>query len=352
MRSILVTGGAGFIGANFVHFLIAETAVQVINLDKLTYAGNPDTLAPLRGNGRHVFVAGDIGDRDLVRRLLGDYRVDAVVNFAAESHVDRSIEGPAAFIETNVVGTFNLLDCARAYWAGLGVGGKASFRFLQVSTDEVYGSLGPTGSFTETTPYAPNSPYAASKAAADHLVRAWHHTYSLPVLTTNCSNNYGPYQFPEKLIPLMILKALRGERLPIYGDGSNVRDWLYVTDHCRAIWQVLEAGRPGEVYGVGGESERTNLQVVTTLCELLDELLPDSPYRPHSRLRTFVADRPGHDARYAIDARKLRSELEWEPREDFESGLRRTLIWYLEHQTWCERVTDGSYRGERLGSPP
>ncbi|WP_089729528.1 dTDP-glucose 4,6-dehydratase [Candidatus Thiosymbion oneisti] len=352
MRSILVTGGAGFIGANFVHFLIAETAVQVINLDKLTYAGNLDTLAPLRGNGRHVFIEGDIGDRDLVRRLLRDYRVDAVVNFAAESHVDRSIEGPAAFIETNVVGTFNLLDCARAYWAGLGVAGKAGFRFLQVSTDEVYGSLGPTGSFTETTPYAPNSPYAASKAAADHLVRAWHHTYDLPVLTTNCSNNYGPYQFPEKLIPLVILKALRGERLPIYGDGSNVRDWLYVTDHCRAIWQVLEAGRPGEVYGVGGASERTNLQVVTTLCELLDELLPHSPYRPHGQLKEFVADRPGHDRRYAIDAHKLRSELGWKPQEHFESGLRRTLVWYLEHQIWCERVMDGSYRGERLGFPP
>ncbi len=352
MRSILVTGGAGFIGANFVHFLIAETAVQVINLDKLTYAGNLDTLAPLRGNGRHVFIEGDIGDRDLVRRLLRDYRVDAVVNFAAESHVDRSIEGPAAFIETNVVGTFNLLDCARAYWADLGVAGKAGFRFLQVSTDEVYGSLGPTGSFIETTPYAPNSPYAASKAAADHLVRAWHHTYDLPVLTTNCSNNYGPYQFPEKLIPLVILKALRGERLPIYGDGSNVRDWLYVTDHCRAIWQVLEAGRPGEVYGVGGDSEYTNLQVVDILCELLDEFLPDSPYRPHGQLKEFVADRPGHDRRYAIDAHKLRSELGWEPQEHFESGLRRTLVWYLEHQTWCERVMDGSYRGERLGFPP
>ncbi len=350
MQSILVTGGAGFIGANFVHFLSAETDVQVINLDKLAYAGNLDTLASLRGNARHVFVEGDIGDRDLVRRLLGDYRVDAVVNFAAESHVDRSIEGPAAFVETNIVGTFNLLDCAREYWAGLGVSGKDGFRFLQVSTDEVYGSLGPTGKFTETSPYAPNSPYAASKAAADHLVRAWYHTYGLPVLTTNCSNNYGPYQFPEKLIPLVILKALRGERLPVYGDGSNVRDWLYVGDHCRAIWRVLEAGRPGQVYGVGGGSERTNLQVVDTLCGLLDELLPESPYRPHDRLKTFVADRPGHDKRYAIDAHKLRSELGWEPQEHFESGLRRTLTWYLENQTWCRRVMDGSYRGERLGS--
>jgi len=341
MQSILVTGGAGFIGVNFVHFLINETDVQVINLDKLTYAGNLDTLAPLQGNARHVFVAGDIGD----------YRVDAVVNFAAESHVDRSIEGPAAFIETNVVGTFNLLDCARAYWAGLGTAGKANFCFLQVSTDEVYGSLGPSGKFTETTPYAPNSPYSASKAAADHLARAWYHTYGLPVLTTNCSNNYGPYQFPEKLIPLMILKALKGEQLPIYGDGSNVRDWLYVTDHCRAIRRVLEAGRPGEVYGVGGDSERTNLQVVDTLCGLLDEHLPDSPHRPHGRLKTFVTDRPGHDKRYAIDAHKLQSELGWELREGFESGLRRTLVWYLENRTWCERVMDGSYRGERLGSP-
>ena len=350
MQSILVTGGAGFIGGNFVHFLVQETDVQIINLDRLTYAGNLDTLAPLRGNGRHVFVQGDIGDRDLVRRLLADYRVDAVVNFAAESHVDRSIDGPAAFVETNVLGTFNLLDCAREYWAGLGNSGKDGFRFLHVSTDEVYGSLGPTGKFVETTPYAPNSPYSASKASSDHLVRAWYHTYGLPVLTTNCSNNYGPYQFPEKLIPLVILKAMKGERLPIYGDGANVRDWLYVEDHCRAIWRVLEAGHPGEVYNVGGESERTNLQVVDTLCALLDELLPDSPHRPHGALKTFVADRPGHDLRYAIDARKLRSELGWEPRESFESGMRRTLAWYLENQVWCGRVMDGSYLGERLGS--
>ncbi|MCG6860145.1 MAG: dTDP-glucose 4,6-dehydratase [Chromatiaceae bacterium] len=350
MQTLLVTGGAGFIGGNFVYFLADETDVQIINLDKLTYAGNLDTLDPLRGNSRHVFVEGDICDRGLVRRLLGDYRVDAVVNFAAESHVDRSIDGPAAFVETNVTGTFNLLDCAREYWAGLGGSGKEGFRFLHVSTDEVYGSLGATGKFVETMPYAPNSPYSASKAASDHLVRAWYHTYGLPVLTTNCSNNYGPYQFPEKLIPLMTIKAMKGERLPIYGDGSNVRDWLYVEDHCRAIWRVLEAGRPGEVYNVGGESERTNVQVVDTLCALLDELLPDSPYRPHGQLKTFVADRPGHDARYAIDARKLQSELGWEPRESFESGMRRTLVWYLENQTWCKRVMDGSYRGERLGS--
>jgi len=349
MDTLLVTGGAGFIGANFVHHLIRETSVQVVNLDKLTYAGNLDTLAPLAGNTRHVFVQGDIGDRALVRRLLGDYRVDAVVNFAAESHVDRSIDGPAAFVETNVVGTFNLLDCVREYWSGLG-GGKQGFRFLHVSTDEVYGSLGATGMFTETTPYAPNSPYSASKAASDHLVRAWHHTYGLPVLTTNCSNNYGPYQFPEKLIPLMILKATRGERLPIYGDGGNIRDWLYVEDHCRAIGRVLEAGRPGEVYNVGGDSERTNLQVVDTLCALLDDLCPDSPHRPHATLKTFVQDRPGHDRRYAIDASKLQSELGWSPRESFESGLERTVRWYLDNQAWCRRVTDGSYRGERLGS--
>jgi dTDP-glucose 4,6-dehydratase len=295
-------------------------------------------------------VQGDICDRKLVGRLLEDYEVDAVVNFAAESHVDRSIDGPAAFVETNVTGTFNMLDCARGYWNGLGKAGREGFRFLHVSTDEVYGSLGDTGKFTETTPYAPNSPYSASKAASDHLVRAWFHTYGMPVLTTNCSNNYGPYQFPEKLIPLVTLKAMKGESLPIYGDGSNVRDWLYVEDHCRAIWRVLEAGRPGEVYNVGGDSERTNLQVVDTLCGLLDELLPESPHRPHAGLKVFVADRPGHDQRYAIDATKLKTELGWEPLESFESGMRRTLTWYLENQDWSGRVTDGSYRGQRLGS--
>jgi dTDP-glucose 4,6-dehydratase len=350
MKTLLVTGGAGFIGGNFVHFLIADTDVTVINLDKLTYAGNLDTLADLQGNSRHVFVQGDIGDRDLISRLLVDYRVDAVVNFAAESHVDRSIDGPAAFVETNVSGTFNLLDRARRYWSDLGAAGRAAFRFLHVSTDEVYGSLGPTGKFTESTPYAPNSPYSASKAASDHLVRAWFHTYGLPVLTTNCSNNYGPYQFPEKLIPLVTLKAMKGEPLPIYGDGSNVRDWLYVEDHCRAIWRVLEAGRPGQVYNVGGDSERTNLEVVDTLCGLLDQLLPESLHRPHAKLKVFVQDRPGHDRRYAIDATRIKTELGWEPRETFESGMRRTVQWYLEHQDWCRRVTDGSYRGQRLGS--
>ncbi len=350
MKTLLVTGGAGFIGGNFIHFLLRETGVQVVNLDKLTSAANLAPRAPRAGNARHVFVQGDIGDQALVERLLADYAVDAVVNFAAESHVDRSIDGPADFVQTNVVGTFNLLDCARRYWAGLGQAGQAVFRFLHVSTDEVYGSLGAEGRFTETTPYAPNSPYSASKAASDHLVRAWHHTYGLPVLTTNCSNNYGPYQFPEKLIPLVTLKALAGEPLPIYGTGANVRDWLYVEDHCRAIWRVLEAGRPGEVYNVGGDSERTNLEVVDTLCALLDELVPDSPHRPHARLKTFVSDRPGHDLRYAIDATKLQTELGWAPRERFETGLRRTLQWYLDNRAWCRRGMDGSYRGQRLGT--
>ncbi len=349
MRNLLVTGGAGFIGANFVHFVLGESDVRVVNLDKLTYAGNLDTLASLSANPRHVFVQGDIGDRELVGRLLAEYEIDAVVNFAAESHVDRSIDGPAEFVETNVVGTFNLLDCARAHWSKLGPGAREDFRFLHVSTDEVYGSLGAEGLFTEDTPYAPNSPYSASKAASDHLVRAWFHTYGLPVLTTNCSNNYGPYQFPEKLIPLVILKAKNGESLPIYGDGGNIRDWLFVTDHCRAIWRVLGAGTPGEVYNVGGNSERTNLQVVDTLCALLDELLPDSPHRPHVSLKTFVKDRPGHDRRYAIDATKLKRELGWEPLETFESGMRRTVEWYLANETWCQRVTDGSYLGQRLG---
>jgi dTDP-glucose 4,6-dehydratase len=349
MRTVLVTGGAGFIGGNFVHLLIGETPWRVVNLDKLTYAGNLDTLAALAGNARHVFVQGDIADATLVGRLLRDYAVDAVVNFAAESHVDRSIDGPAEFISTNVVGTFNLLERARAYWGGLDAAARQAFRFLHVSTDEVYGSLGPTGCFTETTAYAPNSPYSASKAASDHLVRAWFHTFGLPVLTTNCSNNYGPYQFPEKLIPLVIQKALRAEPLPIYGDGGNIRDWLFVTDHCRAILRVLQAGTPGEVYNVGGAAERTNLQVVDTLCGILDELAPDSVGRPHASLKTFVSDRPGHDRRYAIDSGKLRRELGWTPLETFETGLRRTVQWYLGHPEWCARVMDGSYRGQRLG---
>jgi len=349
MRTLLVTGGAGFIGGNFVHLKMRQGDERVINLDKLTYAGNPDSLAEFCDHPRHLFIEGDIGNQALVGHLLREYQVDAIVNFAAESHVDRSIDGPAAFIETNVLGTFNLLDSAKAYWSELETSQREAFRFLHVSTDEVYGSLGPSGKFTETTAYAPNSPYSASKAASDHLVRAWYHTYGLPVLTTNCSNNYGPYQFPEKLIPLMIAKAMAGEPLPIYGDGGNIRDWLYVEDHCRAIDRVLEAGRPGEVYNIGGDSERTNLEVVDTLCRLLDEALPDSPRRPHSQLKQFVTDRPGHDRRYAIDATKIQTELGWQPAETFETGLARTLAWYLDNQDWTRRVTDGSYRGERLG---
>lgn len=349
--TLLVTGGAGFIGGNFVHFVLGLPGVQrVVNLDKLTYAGHLETLEDLADDPRHIFVQGDIGDRALVAELLRQYRPRFLVNFAAESHVDRSIDGPATFIETNIRGTFNLLDGARGYWTELPSEERQRFRFLHVSTDEVYGSLGAEGRFTETTPYAPNSPYSASKAASDHLVRAWYHTYGLPTLTTNCSNNYGPYQFPEKLIPLFIANALTGKPLPIYGDGGNVRDWLYVEDHCRAIWRVLEAGRPGEVYNVGGDSERTNLQVVDALCAALDELVADSPWYPHAGLKTFVPDRPGHDRRYAIDASKLKQELGWSPRESFDSGLRRTLSWYFQHQDWCQRVrTTASYDGGRLG---
>ena len=346
---VLVTGGAGFIGGNFIHHLIATSDAEVANLDLLTYAGNRETLADIEAEPRYRFVHGDIADATLVGRLIDDFRPTAIINFAAESHVDRSIDGPGAFIQTNVVGTYTLLDRALAYWRGLDEADQAAFRFLHVSTDEVYGSLAETGAFTEETPYAPNSPYSASKAASDHLVRAWHHTYGLPTLTTNCSNNYGPYQYPEKLIPLMILNALAGRALPIYGDGGNVRDWLFVEDHCRAIWHVVQHGTPGEMYNVGGNSEKTNLEVVDTLCALLDELLPDSPHVPHAQLKTFVADRPGHDWRYAIDASKLRDRLGWEPRETFESGMRHTVQWYLEHLDWCEAVKAGSYAGQRLG---
>jgi dTDP-glucose 4,6-dehydratase len=349
MKRILVTGGAGFIGGNFVHHLIDTQEVQILNLDLLTYAGNLDTLADLESDPRYRFKQGDIGDRTLIEGLLNDFRPDAIANFAAESHVDRSIDGPAAFIQTNVTGTFNLLDCARRYWSGLGVEQRERFRFLHVSTDEVYGSLGAVGAFSEASPYAPNSPYSASKAGSDHLVRAWHHTYGLPTLTTNCSNNYGPYQFPEKLIPLMTLNALDGKPLPVYGDGKNIRDWLYVTDHCRAIWRVLQSGTPGEVYNVGGNSEKTNLEILDALCAILDERLPDSPHRPHIKLRTFVPDRPGHDRRYAIDAGKIKRELAWEPIETFDSGLRKTVDWYLNNLSWCRRVQDGSYQRQRLG---
>ena len=341
---VLVTGGAGFIGGNFIHHLIAESDAEVANLDLLTYAGNRETLVAIEDHPRYRFVRGDIADPTVVDGLINDFRPTCIVNFAAESHVDRSIDGPAAFIHTNIVGTYNLLDRALAYWRGLDDASRSAFRFLHVSTDEVYGTLGETGAFTEQTPYAPNSPYSASKAASDHLVRAWYHTYGLPTLTTNCSNNYGPYQFPEKLIPLMILNALAGEALPIYGTGGNIRDWLFVEDHCRAIWQVVNQGRPGEMYNVGGNSERTNLQVVDTLCALLDELVPDSPHRPHAQLKTFVADRPGHDWRYAIDASKIREQLGWQPLESFESGMRRTVQWYLDNPTWIANVQSGAYR--------
>lgn len=352
MTAILVTGGAGFIGGNFVRQWLAEEASPLVNLDKLTYAGNLDSLADALGDPRHAFVEGDIADGRLVLELLRRHRVRAVVNFAAESHVDRSIDGPAAFVETNVVGTFRLLEAARQYWCDLSGTEKDAFRFLHVSTDEVYGSLGPAGLFTETTAYAPNSPYSASKAASDHFVRAYHHTYGLPTLVTNCSNNYGPYQFPEKLIPLMILNALEGKPLPVYGDGQQVRDWLYVEDHCRAIRLVLAKGRPGEVYNVGGDCERANLDVVRKITEIVDRLQPGLPHAPSSSLITFVTDRPGHDRRYAIDAGKIQRELGWAPRESFDSGLERTVRWYLDNAAWCERVTSGAYRRERLGLGP
>ena len=341
---ILVTGGAGFIGTNFVLDSLAGNGSPVVNLDKLTYAGNLENLASLEGDPKHVFVRGDVCDRELLDRLLAEHRPSAVVHFAAESHVDRSIHGPGEFVRTNVQGTFTLLEAVRAYWGALAGEEKERFRFLHVSTDEVYGSLGPDDPpFAETNPYQPNSPYSASKAASDHLVRAYHHTYGLPTLTTNCSNNYGPWQFPEKLIPLVIANALAGKPLPIYGDGMNVRDWLYVGDHCAAIRRVLEAGRPGEVYNVGGWNEMPNLVIVRTICALLDELVPD-PAGPRERLITFVKDRPGHDRRYAIDARKIERELGWRPAETFETGIRKTVRWYLDHQGWVARVQSGAYR--------
>lgn len=349
MPTWLVTGGAGFIGGNFVLRAVAS-GVKVVNLDALTYAGNLDTLASVQDNPLHVFVEGDIGDRALVARLLAEHRPDAVVNFAAESHVDRSIDGPAAFIQTNVVGTLGLLESVRDHWKELEGEARERFRFLHVSTDEVYGSLGDTGKFTESTPYAPNSPYSASKAASDHLVRAFHHTYGLPVLTTNCSNNYGPYHFPEKLIPLIIARALAGEPLPVYGDGKNVRDWLFVGDHCQAIRTVLEKGRVGETYNVGGNAEMQNIEVVHAICALLDERVPRADGKPRSSQITFVADRPGHDRRYAIDASKLRDELGWEPEYTFEQGIAETVDWYLANQAWVKRVLDGSYRLERIGT--
>jgi dTDP-glucose 4,6-dehydratase len=341
---ILITGGAGFIGANFVIEWLRATSEPVVNLDKLTYAGNLANLEALRGDARHVFVRGDIGDEPMVEKLLAEHRPRAVVNFAAESHVDRSIHGPGEFIETNVVGTFRLLDAVRGYWESLPGAEKDAFRFLHVSTDEVYGSLGADDpAFSESTPYAPNSPYSASKAGSDHLVRAWHHTYGLPTLTTNCSNNYGPFQFPEKLIPLMILNARGGKPLPVYGDGKNVRDWLYVTDHCSAIREVLAKGRVGEVYNVGGDSEKQNIEVVTTLCALLDELAPRSSGKYADQI-TYVKDRPGHDRRYAIDASKIRRELDWKPAHRFEDALRETVAWYLANDAWVKGVQSGDYR--------
>ena len=349
MKTWLVTGGAGFIGSNFVRQCLSQDDIRVINLDKLTYAGNQESLASVAGNPNYIFIQGSIGDRALVKELLLKYRPGAIVNFAAESHVDRSIDGPADFIQTNIVGTFELLEAAQFYWNNLEDTKRQGFRLLHVSTDEVYGSLGADGYFTEESPYAPNSPYSASKAASDHLVRAWHHTYGLPVLIINCSNNYGPYQFPEKLIPIVILKALAGEPLPVYGDGQNVRDWLYVEDHCLAIRTVLEKGRSGETYNIGGYCEKTNLEVVKTICAILDELVPDAPFIPRSSLITFVEDRPGHDRRYAIDADKIQRELGWVPQETFETGIHKTIQWYLENRNWCRRVLDGGYRGERLG---
>ncbi len=342
--TILVTGGAGFIGSNFVLDWLAGSREPVVNLDKLTYAGNPGNFATLKDDGRHIFVHGDIGDTTLVKNLLARHRPRAIVHFAAESHVDRSIHGPAEFIQTNVVGTFNLLEETRAWWQTLPDNEKSGFRFLHVSTDEVYGSLGMTDApFSETTAYAPNSPYSASKAASDHLVRAYHHTYGLPTLTTNCSNNYGPYQFPEKLIPLIILNATRNKPLPVYGDGRNVRDWLYVGDHCSAIREVLLRGRLGEVYNIGGASERANIDVVNTLCAILDWLQP-RPSGRHADLITYVKDRPGHDRRYAIDAAKVSSELGWKPSETFESGMERTVKWYLDNPAWIAGIESGSYQ--------
>ena len=350
--TVLVTGGAGFIGSNFVHTWLAQHDEVLVNLDKLTYAGNLRNLRALAGDRRHHFVQGDIGDTSLVSQLLATHQPRAVLHFAAESHVDRSIHGPMDFIQTNVVGTFQLLESVRAYWAGLDDQAKQDFRFLHVSTDEVYGSLAPEApAFSETNLYEPNSPYSASKAASDHLVRAWHHTYGLPVLTTNCSNNYGPYHFPEKLIPLVIHNALAGKPLPIYGDGQQVRDWLYVEDHCKALMRVLQDGRLGKTYNVGGWNEKPNIEVVRTLCSLLDELQPRADGQSYATQMTFVKDRLGHDRRYAIDARKLERELGWRPEETFESGLRKTVQWYLGHGDWVEEVTSGSYRAW-IGPPP
>jgi len=346
---VLVTGGAGFIGSAVVRHIIRATDWSVANVDKLTYAGNLESLADARTNKRHRHFKVDICNRAALDAVFQEVRPDAVLHLAAESHVDRSIDGAAPFIETNIVGTYTLLEATLAHWRSLDEEARARFRFQHISTDEVFGSLGATGQFTETTPYQPNSPYSASKAASDHLVRAWHHTYGLPTLATNCSNNYGPYHFPEKLIPLVILRALAGESLPVYGKGENVRDWLHVEDHAEALTLVLRRGRPGETYNVGGDSERKNIDVVRAICALLDEMLPGSTNRPHEKLIRFVTDRPGHDARYAIDASKIKTELGWRPRHSFDSGLRDTVRWFLDNRPWWERVMSGAYRGERLG---
>lgn len=347
---VLVTGGAGFIGSALTRLLARETEASILNLDKLTYAGDLESLAELEDNPRYSFHRADICDGPEVQAVIERFRPTAIMHLAAESHVDRSIDGPSAFIQTNVVGTFTLLEAAAQYWRRLEGPDRQAFRFLHVSTDEVYGSLGAEGHFRESTAYSPNSPYSASKAASDHLVRAWHHTYGFPVLVTNCSNNYGPYQFPEKLIPLVIRNAIAGKPLPVYGTGQNVRDWLFVDDHARALLAVLRQGRVGETYVIGGHNERTNLDVVRSICKLLDELTPDSPQVPHEQLITFVTDRPGHDLRYAIDPNKIQTELGWTPQETFETGLRRTVAWYLSHVDWCERIASGSrYQGERLG---
>jgi dTDP-glucose 4,6-dehydratase len=352
LMNLLVTGGCGFIGSNFIRQRLMDKSDNgvIVNLDQLTYAGNPENLEDLAGNPRYIFQQGDIGDQDIVSKILGQHNISAILNFAAESHVDRSIDSPEPFLQTNVIGTLRLLDAAKDHFNTLSNDARQSFRFLHVSTDEVYGTLeADDPAFSETTPFAPNSPYAASKASSDHLVRAYHHTYGLPVLTTNCSNNYGPYQFPEKLIPLMILNAIEGKDLPIYGDGMNVRDWLYVEDHCTAIWTVLQQGKTGETYNVGGLCEKPNIEIVDTLCEALDQFQPRKDGGSYKTQKIFVKDRPGHDRRYAIDCEKLTSELGWEPQESFESGLHKTVQWYLTNRQWCSNIADESYQRERLG---
>jgi dTDP-glucose 4,6-dehydratase len=348
-KTLFITGGAGFIGSALIRHLVQHSDYRLINIDKLTYAGNLESLAEVGSNPNYHFIQADICDAETIDDLFKQYQPDAVMHLAAESHVDRSIDGPADFVQTNLVGTYTLLEAARQHWLTLATEKAATFRFHHISTDEVYGSLGDSGLFTEQTAYQPNSPYSATKAGSDHLVRAWHHTFGLPVVMTNCSNNYGPYQFPEKLIPLMINNALAGKPLPVYGNGENIRDWLYVDDHVEALQLVLERGDVGESYNIGGFNEHTNLDVVHRLCDTLDELLPESPYKPHRQLIEFVTDRPGHDQRYAIDASKINQELGWQPRETFDSGLRKTVRWYLENQIWSQRVLDGSYQQERLG---